>query len=171
MMLLYTGEPLDVPVITLEAYEKWYEIFMVKPDGTVEAVDVRILQEAEEKDSKACWIDHDIHPRMLYRVAEILKGCTHDVAVEVATGRWVIAHWKTDGDFHEPEKPYELYAEKEGCNMSHDYGHFESLGECKEEMDRLVAADQWPGKDWYLVALHSDGREWHRIGGEWKEIE
>jgi len=168
-VLLFTGDPLDVPVVTLESYEKWYEMFVVKPDGTVEAVDVRILEEAQEKDSKAAWIDHDFHPRLLYRVAEILRGCTHDVAVEVAAGRWVIAHWKTDGEFHEIEKPYELHAETLGSNLSHGFGHFETLDDCKREMERLQAADQWP-KGCSAVAVKDDDSEYLLVNGEWKDF-
>jgi hypothetical protein len=170
--LMFVGEPLEVPVITLENYEKWYEIHVVMPDGSVQGVNVKTLQEAENKDFKAMWIDHDFHPRLLYRVAELLDGCVHETAVEVAAGRWAINHWENAADFHEPEKwkPYHLHADKLGTNLSHAYGKFEILKDCKKEMERLIAADQWPGKEYSAVAVHDDGREWLLVKGEWSEM-
>lgn len=89
--LLYTGQPIEgKSILTLENYTKWYDIHLVNPDGSVSAVDVRILHDAQEIDSKAQWVDHLYHPRLLYRVAEILKAEFDERAIEVAAGRWML---------------------------------------------------------------------------------
>lgn len=94
--LLYVGEPLDVPVITLENYTKWYEIYMVTSNGQVKKVPISIVQEVMEKYTDALWHDHHIHPRLLYRIAALIGGCVDERAIEVAAGRWMIERIEDD---------------------------------------------------------------------------
>jgi hypothetical protein len=37
--LVYTGEPGERPILTCENYCKWYALFAVLPDGTIDRVD------------------------------------------------------------------------------------------------------------------------------------
>lgn len=88
--LLYVRKPVDVPVVTLENYTKWYEIYLVNPDGGVEKLKSGIILEVCDKWPDARWVDHLYHPRLLYRVAEYLGASVCERAVEVAAGRWIM---------------------------------------------------------------------------------
>lgn len=92
MALLYVGEPLDLPVITLENYIKWYNIFMVMPDGTVQTVPIEMVQKALDESRTALQIDHNFHPELLDRLGELLNAEVDERATEVATGRWVLEY-------------------------------------------------------------------------------
>jgi hypothetical protein len=88
--LLFMGQPLDKPVLTLENYGKWYEMHVIQPDGTVAAVDVKVLSETMDIYSDALWIDHLFSPRLIYRVAQQMDYYVDERALEVALGRWVM---------------------------------------------------------------------------------
>jgi hypothetical protein len=92
MQLLYVGQTCGVPILTLENYMKWYNMFLVNPDGSVELVSINVIQEAMERDPLAIQSDHSYHPRLLFRIAELLKAEVDERAIEVAAGRWMIEH-------------------------------------------------------------------------------
>lgn len=105
--LLYVSEPLDVPVLTLENYTKWYNIYLVQPNGDVVEVDSGIILEVTAKYPDARWVDHLYHPRLLYRVAEHLGAAMCERSIEVAAGRWVIESYEFEDEcdrfkFHSP---------------------------------------------------------------------
>jgi hypothetical protein len=89
--LLWTGKS-DVPVITLENCEKWYSIYLVHPDGTVEKVPVGIIQGILDT-TDGLWVDHFYHPHLLLLLAKHYAGETHSVALEVAAGRWLMCDY------------------------------------------------------------------------------
>lgn len=97
--LLYVGDPVSVPVITLENYTKWYEIYVISPEGRVEKVDSDLVLAVlgEYHDAQIC--DHVFHPRLLYRIAQELGGEVEERAAEVAAGRWMLEARNTD-EFH-----------------------------------------------------------------------
>lgn len=101
-MLLWNRLPLECPVVTLENYEKWYEIFIVTPNGQVEAVPVETIRAVMDKYHDTHWVDHCYHPRLLYRLAKHLGGCVDPIAVEVAIGRWLIQRTDDESNFHDP---------------------------------------------------------------------
>lgn len=86
-------EPLDIPVVTLENYEKWYSIYVLHPDGTVEKVSVDDIFEALDRAAVgrgSVWVDHYYHPELLKEVARMYNGEVHQTTLELAMGRWVI---------------------------------------------------------------------------------
>lgn len=87
--LLYQGV-LDVPVITAENCGKWYDLYIVHPDGKVSPVPVEIMQEVCEKFSTQLWVDHCFHPTLLLLLAKYYTGDADIVTMEVASGRWVM---------------------------------------------------------------------------------
>lgn len=100
--LLYVGKPCDIPIVTLENYTKWYEVYLVMPDGSVQVAEgtLALLDKFED----AHWVDHHYHPRFLYRLAQVLNGTVDERAVEVAAGRWMIERLQDDAyKFHDPE--------------------------------------------------------------------
>ena len=92
--LVYTGGLLDEPVLTVENYMKWYNLFLVLPTG-----EVRPLTQ-EEYDDIACVVlrdessvgDHVWNPKAVI-LAMKGKGWRIDrSALEMITGRWYIEH-------------------------------------------------------------------------------
>ena len=88
--LIYCGQPADKPILTLENYGKWYEMYLVNPDGNVVPVDVEVLSETMTLYSEAIQIDHVFSPRLIYRVAQQMDYIVDERALEVAIGRWVM---------------------------------------------------------------------------------
>lgn len=85
--LLYIGKP-PCDLIVLENYCKWYEVFLLREDGTVEPVDpfvnISIMQETGE----AWMVDHCFHPYLLDALGKHFGAEVHDLSREVALGRW-----------------------------------------------------------------------------------
>jgi hypothetical protein len=88
--LLYTGDPVATPVLTAENYTKWYELYVVQPDGSVAEVDIVSVEDASANDPAALWIDHLYHPRLLHRLAQYLQAELDERLLEVAIGRWLL---------------------------------------------------------------------------------
>lgn len=102
--LLFVQPPLDVPVLTAENYDKWYELYLVQPDGSVTQVDSTAVLDVADKHPDARWVDHLYHPRLLYRLAKHLGAELDERLLEVATGRWIFE--SEDGQF-----PAELFSD------------------------------------------------------------
>lgn len=101
--LLFVGEPCSVPVITAENYTKWYNLYIVMPDGSVQQVESGDILEIDDRKVGCLWVDHHFHPRLFYRLAEKLGGTIDERAVEVAAGRWMIEREDDDKyNFHDP---------------------------------------------------------------------
>lgn len=85
----------DVPIITLENYEKWYNVYVVFPGDKVEKVPSHLVLEAGDG---GLWIDHDYHPQLLHNLAKIYCGEVDHTALEMAAGRWVLSGHGSIGD-------------------------------------------------------------------------
>lgn len=86
-MPLLCQEVYDTPTITLENYEKWYNIFVIQPDGTVEIVNPGLIDELNDG---TLWVDHTFHPKLLLLIAKHYKGHVPATTLELAAGRWVM---------------------------------------------------------------------------------
>ncbi len=86
-VLMWVGK-VDVPVVTLENYEKWYSVYVVMPCGYVKKVPVDVMTACMGDD--AYYRDHCFHPELLRRIAKHYNGEVHQTALEVATGRWAL---------------------------------------------------------------------------------
>lgn len=90
--LLYVGPPGKVPIVTLENYTKWYDIYLVMPDGSVQTVDshliLEVVDEETSKDHPCLWGDHLYHPVLIEKLAKKLGAQYDERAQEVAAGRW-----------------------------------------------------------------------------------
>lgn len=75
------------PVITLENYDKWYNIFVIQPDGTVEIVNPGLIDELNDG---TLWVDHTFHPKLLLLIAKHYGGQVPPTTLEIAAGRWVM---------------------------------------------------------------------------------
>lgn len=84
---LLCQEVFDTPTITLENYEKWYNIFVIQPDGTVEIVSPGLIDELNDG---TLWVDHTFHPKLLLLIAKHYGGSVPPTTLEMAAGRWVM---------------------------------------------------------------------------------
>lgn len=85
--LLYVGDP-PCDLIVLENYCKWYEVFLLKKDGTVEPIDVFVSIGITQEVGKAWMVDHCFHPYLLDALGRHYGAEVHDLSREVAAGRW-----------------------------------------------------------------------------------
>lgn len=76
------------PIITVENYEKWYSVYLLHPDGKVEAVPPEVLELVGCYDN-GWWYDHVFHPKLLIALAKHYKGWVPDTTLEIVTGRWI----------------------------------------------------------------------------------
>lgn len=88
--LLYVGKPRNVPVVTMENYTKWYDIYLVMPGGAVCKVNVDDISAIVKESKINLRIDHLYHPRLLYLLGIRLNATVDERAVEVTAGRWII---------------------------------------------------------------------------------
>lgn len=89
--LIFQGEPGSDPIITMENYSKWYDIYAVFPDGSVKTItlnelDIETLM--TESDGASSVLDHAYHPMLIQRIAKELCYVIDTVSFEVIVGRW-----------------------------------------------------------------------------------
>lgn len=87
-MLVHQQAYEGTPIVTVENYEKWYSLFLIQPDGTVEKIPSQILLDAMT--INRWWIDHSFHPSLLLAVAKHYGGEVPDTTLEMVAGRWVL---------------------------------------------------------------------------------
>lgn len=97
---LIATQVLDVPIVTLENYEKWYCIYLLHPDGTVTKVPLQIIEKVNNNPKRALWVDHRYHPELLLRIAKEIGGVADLVTLEIAAGRWVMEADGYEGFFY-----------------------------------------------------------------------
>lgn len=95
--LVYTGIGHTKPVITIENYLKWYDLYIVFPDEHVEAfqadpVRVALFDKVEtqiyHQYNESPHGDHVPNPRQLIILAHLMQCAFDDEAVEMVIGRW-----------------------------------------------------------------------------------
>ncbi len=77
------------PIVTMENYCKWYGVYILHPDGSVEGVDPGLMADIQSQDNGCLFGDHNYHPRLLNKLAKRINGAVDSIALEVVTGRWV----------------------------------------------------------------------------------
>lgn len=87
---LLWSHPGDVPIVTLEAYDKWYDMWVLFPDGHIEKVPTGVLNELMDDVEGNLRFDHAFHPKLLLKVAKHYKGEADQLSLEVAAGRWAM---------------------------------------------------------------------------------
>jgi len=143
--LLYIGKPVDKPIITLENYTKWYNVYAVMPDGSVSVVDaadvIEVASQYRSKENPGLLIDHLYHPLLLEKLAEKLGMELDERAQEVAAGRW---HYESDiqlnniNHSNDDSKNYRWLLEKVTKKGSLN---FDDVGGCIEVYDDSTEAE------------------------------
>lgn len=81
--LVFIGKPAEVPIVTIENYHKWYSIYLIMPDGSVQPFDLGIEVE---------FIDHTPFPGTLYDFAKKLGYYMDEQSYEMMVGRILDEH-------------------------------------------------------------------------------
>jgi hypothetical protein len=74
-------------LITVENYEKWYNLYIIQPTGEVEIVPTGVI---DDYYPGRYWVDHVWHPALALKVAKHLGGEVPATSLEVIAGRWVL---------------------------------------------------------------------------------
>lgn len=90
------------PIVTVEMYSKWYDVYVIEVDGFVVKVDhlkyARKWGEAirDTYDKGLSFLgDHVWHPYGIQAFADLIGGEVQDEALEMLVGRWVTEHKNT----------------------------------------------------------------------------
>lgn len=90
----------NVPTLTVEFYEKWYELWLVHIDGTKTSVSFGALEHIAAEFNVSAFCDHGPNPFVVEEYA-VHKGYYLPLlAYELMCGRWVLYH-----DDQEPGAP------------------------------------------------------------------
>ncbi len=78
------------PTLTIENYQKWYDIYLVMPDG--KTMPYRDYDDIEARFRETTWGDHVINPDF-FRAIALLRGFDIDErSFEIVVGRWHIEY-------------------------------------------------------------------------------
>jgi hypothetical protein len=84
--LAFTGRPGPRPVLTVELEEKWYSLFLVKSDCTVEEIPFPDCMDYATHGSP--YVDHAPSPFHVAQWAKDKDIHLDDVSLELIIGRW-----------------------------------------------------------------------------------
>ena len=77
-----------MPILTVENYPKWYGLYLVCPNGSVEEIDFGVLCPLAEEKGANPYVDHVPNAQLIPELAEsrgwILDPCSYEMMV----GRW-----------------------------------------------------------------------------------
>ena len=77
--LIYIGSPADKPIITIENYTKWYNLYKVDTDGTVTKI----------TDDIPDWLDHCPIPNSVLTYAKEKNWYIDEQSMEIIIGRLI----------------------------------------------------------------------------------
>jgi hypothetical protein len=85
VLLAYFGEPKEVPILTISFSHKWYNMYLVNPDGSVSV--------AEPSDDKRLNTWHSSHVPIPGRVEQYADHMGYELcdnAFDLIMGRWML---------------------------------------------------------------------------------
>lgn len=93
--LVYSGMPCDQPVITVENYMKWYDLYLVNPDYSVTVFDhyESLYHELSREFATVTLVgDHMWHPSYVMELEKRTGYILCNESLEMITGRWIRDH-------------------------------------------------------------------------------
>ena len=85
--LIYNGALLDKPIVTLENYCKWYNLYQIMPNGSISKFDSYVYAN-KFKYQGTIWSDHIPHPNFLKLLEQDDNYYLDLKAFEMAVGRY-----------------------------------------------------------------------------------
>jgi hypothetical protein len=83
----FNGLP-DEPLLTVEIASKWYQLYLIRPDGSVHGLDFGRLEQPAFMLGISAYCDHVPNPQAVRRLAEVNSWTLDDLAEELIVGRW-----------------------------------------------------------------------------------
>jgi len=80
--LIYTGPLFDNHILTAELYVKWYKLYLIKSDGTIESVDPAL------EDNEVEYRDNVWEPLSLRKWCDKNNIEMDELFYEILVGRW-----------------------------------------------------------------------------------
>ena len=92
----------DRPVITVENYLKWYDLYVIHPEGRVEVLEDHLSAEDDfiSEYGESAYGDHVFNPRFVLFLARRNGMDVSSGALEALIGRWQLEH--DNVDFNKP---------------------------------------------------------------------
>jgi hypothetical protein len=78
-----------VPTITVEDYGKWYDLYLVLPDGTARVYEFHEYEKHANSFGGTSWSDHVVNPAFVQYLSEWTGYEVDNRSFEVIVGRWV----------------------------------------------------------------------------------
>lgn len=94
--LVFHGIPEEVPVITVENYIKWYEPWLVLPDGSIRKVTFEEMEPHAVALDTFAMGDHVFNPAVIARMAQENGWLVDTNAMDMIVGRWIQEHQGVD---------------------------------------------------------------------------
>lgn len=76
-------------LVCLENYGKWYDVFLLNSDGSVESVPTSLVTQISSILFRPTHVDHCYHPELLVAIATYLKAEWCEISYQLAFGRWL----------------------------------------------------------------------------------
>jgi len=80
--LIYTGPIVDYPVLTAELHVKWYNLYLMNPNGTIETIDPSL------EDREVEYVDNVWDPLSLRKWCDKNNIEIDELFYEILVGRW-----------------------------------------------------------------------------------
>jgi hypothetical protein len=80
------------PIVTVEDYIKWYDVYVIQPDGSIVVASEaysEIWDSMERRMKKSFFGDHCWHPGGIELFAELIGGVVDPDALGALTVRWI----------------------------------------------------------------------------------
>lgn len=101
--LICVQPPGKRPILTVENYVKWYEMYLIQTDGSVKKVPIAELI-AYTRYDEAAYCDHVPNPTAVYRMCETRGWQLDEVSIETIMGRWRYEYHNDPYDPHEEDE-------------------------------------------------------------------
>ena len=77
------GDEMTVPILTAELSSKWYTLYLIHPNGSVETIDPNI------EDDDVRYVDNVWHPDDIVKFCEKRGYILDELFYEMLLGRWI----------------------------------------------------------------------------------
>lgn len=87
--LTVTYKPFS-PTITVEITSKWYNLFLIYPNGELEEIGFDYLDKIANEIDETPYVDHVPNPRVVIEMCKKYAWSLDEWALELIIGRWVL---------------------------------------------------------------------------------
>lgn len=86
--LVYVDQPGDKPIVTVENYMKWYNLYEILPSGAVRCANFHDDDTWNHEVDGPIWSDHVPNPKAVEQFAAYYNYILDENALDMIRGRW-----------------------------------------------------------------------------------